>query len=388
MILVQAILGTLFGLLAAAGVGYLLAAHRATIRHFRDARPDPLPDPAPPVSILKPVEGADAETRLAFESFCRLDYPGEVELLVGTIREDDPIVPVVRRLQADHPDKRIELVFADLLGANRKTSIMRRLVAEASTDLLIFSDADVRVASDYLSWIVPPLVRDEVGTVTFLPRGIDLRTIGAKLIALHYDFVYLPQWMAALATTGIEWAIGHTMAQRREVLNAYGGFDAFLDALADDYELGHRSVQLGKRVEVPPYLLETYMPQESFGAACRRLQRWMRTIRRARPRSFAGVIFCHPLPWTLLLALTFPTSPLAWLGFAAVVVLRLGLAVQMPRIVRLPEFGRCLPLLPLLDLIEWLTFFGAWCGNTIVWAGRRYRLLPDGSLSPLDGASR
>ncbi len=371
-------------LLWLAGLGYLLVSHRAALRHFADPTPPPLPEPAPGVSLLKPTEGADEDTAAAFASHLALDYPGPVEVIVGTIRERDPVVEVTRQLQTAHPAADLKLLFAELRGTNRKTSIMLAQADAAAHDLLVFTDADGYLPPDILRHVVPRLVDPAVGAVTCLPRGIDCRTIGAKLIALHYDFVYLPQWMAALETTGIQWAIGHLMAQRRDVLQAYGGFETFLDALADDYELGHRAAELGLRVEVPPVLIDTAMPQSGLGPAVQRLQRWMRTIRRARPGSFGGLVCTYPVAWATLLALLHPTAPWAWSLLATTVALRLALAGRLQRVIRVPDWRRMAWLLPLLDLIEWGTFIGAYTGSTVVWGGRRYRLQPDGTLEPLD----
>lgn len=367
---------------------YLFLAHRATLRHFRDRQPPPLPDPAPPVSILRPVEGADDCTAAALASLCEIDYPGEVEVLVGTIRADDPVVEVARKVAEDHPDRSLRVVHGELLGTNRKTSIMVALVEQASSDLLVFTDADVSVPTDYLRHVVPPLLDPEIGCVTLLPRGVQAETIGGRLIALHYDFVYLPQWMAALGTTGIQWAIGHTMAQRRDVHQEFGGFRSFLDALADDYELANRATRLGYRVAVPPLLLDTTMPRETLWAAGKRLLRWKRTIRRARPGSYGGVAFTHPWAWSFVLLLLYPTQPGLWAACGAALLLRWLLAWQLDRqVVQLPDWHRSWPLLPLLDLLELLTFLVSWFGHTVVWAGRRYRLAADGTLHPLEEGS-
>lgn len=382
MIALHLVATAVAGLLTLAGLGFLLTAYRSAFRHYAVADPEPLPDPAPPVAVCKPIEGADERSYDNLASFCELDYPGPVELLIGTLRRDDPIVAVAERLLRDRPERDLRLVFGELFGTNRKTSIMHALAEAATGELLIYSDADARATPDYLHWVVPALIRPETGCVTCLPRPVEAHTLGGKLVALHYASVYLPQWMAAVATTGVEWAIGNTMAQRREVLDAYGGFRAFPDALADDYELGHRATELGRRVVVSPYLIDTAMPRESLTAAGRRLQRWMRTIRRARPRSFAGVGLTHPLTWSLVLAVLRPT-PWAWSLFAAVLALRVTLALRLNRLLRVPGLARMIWLLPLLDVIETLTFFGAYTGSTITWGGRRYRLRPDGTLDPL-----
>ena len=370
----------LVGILVLMSLASVVLGCLATWRHFAKRASPGLPDFAPKVSILKPVEGAGPMTYEAFASFCRIDYPGGVEIIVGTIRHDDPVVAMVKRLRAEFPDREIRLVFAQLQGANRKTSIMEALWRNASGQFLFFSDADVMVSKDYLRQLVPRLAQPEVGCLTCLPRGIEARTVGGKLIALHYDFNYLPQWMLAQRTTGIHWAIGHTMAVPRAVLEKLGGFTNFLNHLADDYELGNRVSQLGLRVIVPPLLLDCVMPPESFGASFVRMRRWKHTIRRARGIQFLGMVVTYPVFWALILALLHPLEWWSWGALAAVLSIRWLLAVGLQQIVRMPDWRRTWWLLPMVDVMEGITCLGAYFGNTVFWAGRRYSLLRDGTL--------
>src|SRR6267154_98696 len=138
----------LVGILVLVGLASIIVGHLAACRHFfRNPAPD-FPAPLPKISILKPVEGSGTATYDAFASFCRLDYPGEMELLIGTINPKDPVVEIAERLQKEFPDRDIRLVFAGLQGSNRKTSIMETLWRSASGQLLFFSDADVFAPTD------------------------------------------------------------------------------------------------------------------------------------------------------------------------------------------------------------------------------------------------
>jgi hypothetical protein len=70
--------------------------------------------------------------------------------------------------------------------------------------------------------------------------------------------------------------------------------------------------------------------------------------------------------------------------FAAVVVIRWLFAAGLQPIVKIPAWSRAWWLLPVVDVVEGITFLGAYCGNTIFWAGRRYTLLRDGTLELVD----
>jgi ceramide glucosyltransferase len=370
----------LIGLLVLAGLalaGFSLLTAR---RHFSQAtRPEPL-KPWPKVSILKPVEGTGPETYQAFASFCRLDYPGPLEILIGTINPEDPVVAMVSRLQQEFPDRDIRLVLARLQGANRKTSIMEALWQSASGQFLFFSDADVFAPADYLRQLVPQLASPNVGCLTCLPRGIKAETLGARMIALHYGFNFVPQWMLAARTTGIHWAIGHTMAIPRAVLEKLHGFKNFPNHLADDYELGNRVSKLGLRVVVPPLLMDCVMPAESLAQAFVRMQRWKRTIRRSRGLQFFGVILTYPVFWAGLLVLLHPLSGWSWSILGLVAALRCLLAAGLQAAIKTPDWPRAWWLLPVVDILEVLAFFGAYSGASVCWAGRYYTLRRDGTL--------
>jgi ceramide glucosyltransferase len=114
-------------LLAAAPLVYYVLAALAALRFFRKERARKLPDYTPPVSLLKPVRGLDFGSFENFSSFCRLDYP-EYEILFAVNDEGDPAVPVIERVIAEFPGRRIRLlVGAEELGANRKVNKLARL---------------------------------------------------------------------------------------------------------------------------------------------------------------------------------------------------------------------------------------------------------------------
>jgi ceramide glucosyltransferase len=376
------------GILVLLGLISVALGCLGTWRHFALTRPSPFPQPAPKVSILKPVEDAGPDTYEAFASFCRVDYPGGVEIIVGTIEPNDPVAALVGRLRREFPEGDIRLVFAELKGTNRKTSIMEAMWQKAAGQFLFFSDADVVAPRDYLRQLVPRLAQPEVGCLTCLPRGIKALTVGGKVIALYFGFNFLPQWMLAQRTTGIHWAVGATMAVPRGVLEQLGGFKNFLNHLADDYELGHRVSQLGLRVILAPLLVDSEMWAESFGESFVRMQRWKRTIRRSRGLQFLGVILTYPVFWALILALIQPLAWWSWSVLGLVMAIRWMLAAGLQAIIKMPDWPRAWWLLPVVDVMEGITFFGAYIGNTIFWAGRRYSLLRDGTLELADSETQ
>src|SRR5690242_15888102 len=161
-------LRSLVFVMALAPLAYYVIATYCGWSYFRDSRKSSQPDSEgkPPVSILKPVCGLDREAYENFASFCRLDYP-DYEVLFCVISANDPAVPVIQQVQADFPHCRTRLLIgAPPVGASGKVNKLCRLVEEASYDLLVISDSDVRVQPSYLKDVAAPFGDPHVGAVT------------------------------------------------------------------------------------------------------------------------------------------------------------------------------------------------------------------------------
>src|SRR6476660_78603 len=100
MLEIVAALGTL------ASLAYYFLCLYGAARFLRErqaggrARPILTPSTVPPVSILKPLRGADPEMYESFRSHCLQDYPG-YEIIFGVSERDDPAVALVERLQRE-----------------------------------------------------------------------------------------------------------------------------------------------------------------------------------------------------------------------------------------------------------------------------------------------
>src|SRR3981081_4143799 len=114
---------------------YLLAIFAAfSFSRRAKAQSSPMPPFEPPVSILKPVRGVDFASYENYASFCTQDYP-DYEILFAVNEESDPALPLVQRLIADHPQRRIALLIgAECLGANRTVHNLDRLTRDDQSE--------------------------------------------------------------------------------------------------------------------------------------------------------------------------------------------------------------------------------------------------------------
>ncbi len=339
----------------------------------------PFAENLPRVSILKPLKGTDPEMYRALRSHCLQDYP-EYEILCGVTDANDPAVPIVGRVIAEFPQKSIRMVLCEKrLGANGKVSSLIQLVGVASAEYLLVNDSDISVEPEYLRTVISELQQPNTGMVTCLYRAVASGTIGSRLEALGISTDFMPGVLAANAIErGLHFGLGSTLALRKSDLVAIGGFEAIVDHLADDYELGQRISQR-KRVRLSRTVVETHLAAYDLKGFVAHQLRWARTIRASRPAGYAGMLFTFTLPWAVTALLA--SRRMGWLLFGLALLSRSALAYVGSRLVLREKQQASLLLLPLRDLVAMAVWVGGWFGNSIVWRGERF-VLKDGRLVP------
>src|SRR2546430_1673512 len=260
-------------LLALVPLVYYVLATLAARLFFGRQRARVLPDYTPPVSVLKPVRGVDFGSYENFASFCRQEYP-DYEILFAVNNGEDPAVPVIRRIIAEFPERKIRLLKgAEHLGANRKVNKLARLAREAQNEVLVLTDGDVRVGPLFLREVVASLASRKTGAVTCFYRGITERNLGAEIEAVGSSSNFFAGVLMAGWTEGITFALGAAIATTKEWLGKIGGFDAIADTLADDYELGNRIAKAGGEAVLSREAVWTMYPAQTLReigrASCR-----------------------------------------------------------------------------------------------------------------------
>src|SRR5229473_1425778 len=232
-----------------------------------------------PVSILKPLKGTDPEMYESLRSHCLQDYP-EYEILFGIKDANDPAAEIVTRLKAEFPQRFIRLVVCpENFGANTKVSNLAQMLPSARYEFLLVNDSDIRVETDYLRRIMAPLGDPKVGMVTCLYRGVPAGTLGSRLESMGISSDFSAGVLVARQVEGgIRFGLGSTLAFRRHDLDAIGGFQAFVDYLADDYEIGRRMAARGLEVKLSETVVETFVPPYSVREFLLHQLRWARAV--------------------------------------------------------------------------------------------------------------
>lgn len=344
-------------------------------------RPRPPIGYTPPVTILKPVKGMDAESYENFASFCRQDYPVH-QMVFAVADAEDPAVAVIRRIIADFPDVDIDLVIDSRIhGPNYKVCNLMNAWSRVKHDIIIVCDSDIQVVPDFLREVCAPFTDPRVGLVTSLYRTSSVQGTASALEALGFTTEMVPNVMVARRLEGLSFALGASMAVRREALEKIGGFAALVDYLADDYQLGNQVFRAGYRLELSDCFVESVMHKERFSSVLSRQLRWARTMRVSRPGGYLASGITQPFPLALLSLIV---SGFSASGIAAVALLyavRFAIAILYSRaFVQDNLLPRWLWLLPIRDALSFATWALSFLGDRVRWRGHLFRVLPGGKL--------
>jgi ceramide glucosyltransferase len=314
-----------------------------------------------------------------FRSHCLQDYP-VFEVIFGVSDADDPAIELVERLRAEFPKQNIRLVHcAQNLGSNTKVSNLAQMLPHARYEHIIVNDSDIRVPSDYLRRVLAPLTDPTIGLVTCPYRGVSNTTLGSQLESLGISTDFFPGVLVARMMQGMTFGLGSTLAFRRRDLHATGGFEAFVEYLADDYEIGRRIAELGMNVELSPVVVESILPRYTITEFFYHQLRWARTVKDVRPWGYIGLVTTFGVPWAML-TLILGRGAWACVLLAITFALRFGVAACVgQKVLRDPQTGllRWLLIRDILALCVWLASF---TGNTVTWRGASY-ILKHGKLA-------
>jgi ceramide glucosyltransferase len=278
-----------------------------------------------------------------------------------------------------YPHADIALVIDDRVsGSNLKISNLINMERLVKYDTLVVADSDVSVTPDYLTRLMAALAQPNVGYATCVYFGVPTGNLWSRISAMSINYHLLPSVALGVRLKMAEPCFGPTMAFRRDVFERAGGFRAFADRLADDFEIGHAIRKLGYTFAISPIAIGHACPETTGRAVVSHELRWARTIRLIDPTGYAGTVVCHPVFFALAATPFLHGSMISLGGVALALAARTFLALQVDRLspLKLGAWG----LGPLRDLMSTGVFFASFMGRNVMWRGRRLRIAADGDL--------
>ena len=340
----------------------------------------------PPVSLLKPLCGAEPGLYEHLRAFCEQDHP-HYQIIFGIREASDPACAVARRLAAEFPALPIDIVIdPEQHGTNFKVSNLINMLGHARHEFLVMADSDAFVGRDYLAIVAAPLLDPKVGMVTCTYRGVPTESVWSRLGAMYINEWYVPSVLLAWLFGYQGYVSGQTMCVRQDTLRAIGGLRAIADCLADDHRLGELVRDAGLRIVLSPYQVDGEHHEQSYQSLSRHEIRWMRTIHVLRPRSFRMIFLSFSFPLGLLglilATLGGPFATAAWLLFAITVLVRLAFHVA-PRLRGARPLLADAWLIPIRDILICWIWFRSFFTSRVTWRGNEFDVDADGLLRRL-----
>lgn len=359
-------------LLLAAAAAYALLALIARRRWRARARRVAAPPAGRPVTVLKPLCGAEPHLYENLRSYCTQDHPA-YQVLFALHGPDDPARGVAERLRAEFPAQDIRIVVDPRVrGVNLKVSSLANLLPHARHDWLLLADSDIAAPPDLLRRVTAPLADATVGVVTCLYRGRAAHGFWPRLGERFIDDWFAPSVCLARMAGSTDYAFGATIALRREVLDAAGGFTAIADEVADDWWLGEHSRRAGYRTVLSECEVVTDVTETRLADVAARELRWLRAIRAVAPLGYAFSFVC----WTT------PVVAAGWLladggavatGLAGTAVAaRVAIAAEGTRS-RRHLLGNT-ALIPLRDGLSLVLWAAGLAGRAVRWRGQPMKI--------------
>jgi ceramide glucosyltransferase len=351
------------------GCVYAVVCVPAVLRFCRRSRPSETATARrwPPVTVLKPICGLEKQLASNLRSACRLDYP-EYQLVLSVQDAHDPALPILREIEREFGSRVTVVVTNHRVGANGKVNNLLGGLGRARHETLVFSDSDIVLPPDYLRAIVAPLDDPGVGAVCTLFKATRAKRWFERLELLSLNADFIPSVIFAHVTGASNVCGGWSVALTRSTLRGLGGLESLADYLVEDYELGRRVWESGKRVAT----VARWWRHQVY---------WDQNTRAARPGAFFLTVLTRAVPFALLFALLRLGDAVGLGVLAAAVGIRLAsVGAVLAWGIRDREGLRSLALLPLRDLLGLVSWALAFMKRTVVWRGVELALTRDGRL--------
>ncbi len=397
---------TVFLGLVSAGVVRLRREARAEERNLRE-RAAAKKDFLPGVTLMKPLHGAEPGLEENLRSFYEQDYfelitdgsglqthvsesrhgaGTSVEILFCARNEDDKGLAVARRVAAEYPQITTRIVTSgEPWAPNAKVCSLVTMAKTAAHDIWVISDSDVKVGREYLRQVVLPFAEAKVGCVTCLYRGVAAEGgLWSRLEAAGMSIEMSSGVAAASVMEPMQFALGPTMAARRDCVTEIGGFASMADFCADDFVLGNQIAKHGHTVVLSGCVIDHIVLHASFLDSIKHQVRWMKSTRFSRPKGHFGTSLTFGMPFGLM------AFAGAWLlGWHMVAVAALAYAIA-GRVLQAWMVGRfvvqdnrlwkTMVLFPLRDLMGFIFWALSYTSRRILWRGEVYELLDEGRM--------
>jgi len=200
-----------------------------------------------------------------------------------------------------------------------------------------------------------------------------------ELLTLNADF--MANVLFAHISGASKFCLGASVALHRSTLAQVGGLEALSDYLVEDYEMGRRIWELGKKIAVLPYFVDTIVDLKTPAQWWEHQIYWDQNTRAARPVAFFATALIRSIPFALLYSAVRGWDATGlWVMAGALGIRLASAAVILGWGLRDREGLRSLGLLIIRDISSLVTWLLAFTKRTTIWRGTSFVLTRDGRL--------
>jgi ceramide glucosyltransferase len=350
----------------------LVSLALAGLRLRRDVTDSAFPAGAP-VSLVRPVCGIERFSEETLVSGFRLSYP-HYELIFCVADAADPVLPLVRRLIAEHPSVPARIIVgAERVSDNPKLNNCVRGWDAAAHDWIVLADSNVLMPPDYLQTLQAAW-RPDTGLVCSTPIGAMPEGVWAGVECAFLNTLQA-RWQYAGEAVGLGFAQGKSMLWYRPFLDARGGIRALAAEIAEDAAATKLVRAAGRKVHLVAEPFAQPLGRRSFREVWSRQVRWARLRRVTFPLFFAPEIASGALVPCVAAALYAGTSDAA---IALTLMAALTYAAEFALAAR-AGWERSPALLAAFfvrDALIPFVWVRAWMRGAVVWRGNAMTIEP------------
>lgn len=355
----------------------------ATLRHIAPKRGVPLP--FPPLTLLKPIKGLEEELEQNLRSFFAQDYPAALQFVFASTEPNDPGIELARAVAAEYPRWNVSFVISDAeFGYNPKVSNLAGALTNAAHELVLQTDANVRIRPGYLKAVVQEFLQERAGLLGSLVVGSRERSIGAALENVQLSTFITPGICLAYEVFKIPCVIGKSILFRKTELAELGGLAAVKDVLAEDYLLGELYTRSGKRVVLSRLVVDNVNVSASVSRFIARHSRWLKMRVVVHVVGFVADLLSNASFFALLAVLWSGFELKLFAAYLSIVAYKAMVDLYVLRQLRGDRLARKhIVCLPLRDLILPALWAQALFSRSTEWRGERFHLARGSRLIPL-----
>ncbi len=371
---------TILGLVGYGFQVFAVRSHTSHSPHY-SGEGETLPLYFPPVSVLKPLKGLDDNLFDNLESFCTQDYP-EYEIIFALQDYNDPAYLVARKVKEKYPDRDISIIVERCdEGLNPKVNNLIPAHRIAKYQHILISDSNVMVDGDYLRKIVKPMSEPDVGLVSNLIKGVGAMSVGSIFENLHMNSFVIGSVCFLDKFLRMPCVVGKSMLMKKSDLEAIGGLRAFRDVLAEDYAIGRRMNESGRRVALSSYLIRNVNHYWGIRKFINRHTRWAKLRWKIGGLKYFSELVGNSVFMSVLPIVLWQPSKVSVSFALFVCLLKIAGDYHIGRRTDSDLNPFLYFLAPVKDILIGILWFVPLLSNTVVWRGNRYLIGKDSVLS-------